>query len=333
MAFSSRRRVLGVLALVLAMAGWGLTFSLNRFLLRDTTMAHEPWAGLSLTVLRFVVVVPLIVPWAAVILWRRRRQLRRDLLALGGLGLFGVVGYYLLANTAQVYASASMNAVLHQMTPLVAFVGGLLVLRERLSATKLLGTVVALAAAVAYSVLEAGADFHGDNIPLAVLLIFLTALDWTLYMIVAKRLLARWSPIEVSVVGNALGLAMLMPLAELLRPLGLGVRWNILAELAPVHWAAILYLAFGAGLLCYILYNVGLRAVEASRAAVFTYLLVPAAMISALWLPGELKEPLSLWKCLCAAGIIAGVALVTWRPSPTPAPDQPTPEARSDDAA
>ena len=107
MTLSSRRRVLGVLALVLAMAGWGLTFSLNRFLLRDTPMAHEPWAGLSLTVLRFAVVVPLILPWAAAILWRRRLQLRHDLLALCGLGLFGVVGYYLLANTAQVYASAS----------------------------------------------------------------------------------------------------------------------------------------------------------------------------------------------------------------------------------
>ncbi|HOI55642.1 MAG TPA: DMT family transporter [Phycisphaerae bacterium] len=320
-----RHRAFGIAALVLSMVGWGVTFCLNRFLLRHTPVAAEPWSGLSLTVLRFALLVPLIVPWTAVILWRRRRHLRRDLFGLCGLGLFGVVGYYLLANTAQVYASASMNAVLHQMTPLVAFVGGLVVLRERLTAAKLIGTVLALAAAVAYSLIEAGADFQGDNIPLAVLLIFLTALDWTVYMLIAKRLLARWSPIDVSVAGNGLGIVLLMLLAAALRPLGLAVRWSILAELGAVHWAVILYLAFGAGLLCYILYNAGLRTVEASRAAVFTYLLVPAAMVSALWLPGDLKEPLSLWKCLCAAGIIAGVAMVTWRSvdaqTPGPAPE------------
>ncbi|MBN2583791.1 MAG: DMT family transporter [Planctomycetes bacterium] len=323
MASSARRRAFGVTALVLAMVGWGLTFSLNRLLLRDTAMAGEPWPGLSLTVLRFAVVAPVMLAWAIAILWRRRRQLRRDILALCGLGLFGVIGYYLTANTAQVYASASMNAVLHQMTPLVAFAGGVLVLREKLTFAKGLGVIVALGAAVAYSLLEAGADFQGDNIPLAVMLLFLTALDWTLYMLIAKRLLVRWSPTDVSVVGNALGLVMLLPLAEALRPWGLGVRWSILAELSPTHWIVVLYLAFGAGLLCYILYNAGLRIIEASRAAVFAYLLVPAAMVSALWLPGDLREPLSLWKCLCAAGIIAGVALVTLKPPRDPPPAAP----------
>jgi len=302
-----------VLALVLAMAAWGVSFSMNRWMLEATPLAGEPWQGMSLSALRFAAAgLPLAV-WAGLILWRRRGLLRADWGRLVLLGLLAVPGYHLAANSAQSYASASLNAVLQQMTPAVAFLGGLVFLREKLSALKVAGLAVASAGAVWYSVAAGRDALAGDNIPLAVLLVVLVAVDWTLYLVVAKRLLQRWSGMELAVVANAIGAVILLGLAEALRSRIGGVRWSILAELSPAGWAALAFLSLVAGILCYVLYNMGLKIVEASRAAVFGYLLVPAAMLSALALPGNLREALTIEKVAAAAIIIAGVWLVTWR--------------------
>jgi len=322
MADSSSRRLLGAGALVLAITLWGISFAVNRWLLAATALSGESWPGLSLSMFRFAVAAPVLLPWAVWILHRRRHGLTAaDRWQLPALGVLGVVGYHLLAATAQQLAPASLNAVLHQMTPLVAFAGGLVLLREKLSVLKALGLLVASAGAVWYSIIESGATLTGrtarmgDNIPLAAFLIFLVAIDWTLFMVVAKKVLRRWSGIETAVLGNAIGAVMLIAVAELLRAFGLGVSWRLMAGFSPWAWANIVFLAMVAGIVCYVLYNAGLKRLEASRVAVFGYLLVPGAMLAALQLPGELKEELSLWKVACAAVIILGVLLVTWKPS------------------
>ena len=301
------------------MTAWGASFSMNRWMLQGTPLAGEPWQGMSLSAVRFAVAGPPLLVWAGFILWRRRGGLRADWGRLALLGLLGVPGYHLAANTAQSYASASLNAVLQQMTPVVAFAGGLVFLRERLSVLKVAGLAVASAGAVWYSVAAGRDALSGDNIPLAVLLVVLVAVDWTLYLVVAKRLLRRWSGMELAVVANAMGAVMLLGLAEATWPVTGGVRWGILTELSPASWVVLAFLSLVAGILCYVLYNVGLKTIEGSRAAVFGYLLVPAAMLSATALPGDLRETLTIEKVAAAAVIIAGVWLVTWRRRAQPA--------------
>ncbi len=343
-------RVFGFLLLTLAMAGWGITFGMNRWMLEDTPLKAEPWPGLSLSVIRFGLAAVALLPWAALIVWRRYRMTRSagmaapvgELTGLAGssgspaaggsavdilaplnwrrwmelvvLGLLSVVGYHLLANSAQSYASAGLNAVLHQMTPVVAFIGGLIALKERVSTVKLAGLAVASVGAIWYSLVEAGSALKGDNIPLAALLIFLVALDWTFYLVLAKRALRYWSGMELAVVANAIGSLLLVVLAlvlELIPAVGLQVDWSILCGFDGFTWFIMLYLSLVAGVICYLFYNAGLKRVESSQAAVFGYLLVPVALVTGLFLPGDLREELSVTKILAAAMIVAGVYLVT----------------------
>lgn len=308
-----RYRMIGVLALTLSMTGWGVSFAMNRWMLEGTPLAGEPWKALSLASFRFLLAGPVLVVWAALILRRRGRVSLRDWGQLSLLGLLGVVGYHLLAGSGQSYASSSLNAVLHQMTPVVAFVGGLVFLRERLSALKLLGLAVASAGALWYSLLESEGALAGDNIPLAALMVSLVAVDWTLYLVLAKRALRRWSAVELTVLSNAVGAVMLLAVAEALRPAGLGVTWPLAASFDPAAWLALAYLGLVAGVVCYLLWIAGLKRLEGSRVAVFGYLLVPVAMVTASFLPGKLHESLSPSKVAAAALIIAGVWLVTWR--------------------
>lgn len=316
--FTQSRRF-GFILLTLTMVGWGLSFSMNRYLLKGTALADEPWGGMSLSVLRFAVALPILLVWSAVILRRRGRLAAGEWAELALMALLAVLGYHLLSNSAQTYASSSLNAVLHQMIPVVAFVGGLVFLREKLSVLKFAGLVVATAGALWYSTAETAVALDSDNVPLAVLLVALVAIDWTLYMIVAKKALRRWSPVEMTVLVNTLGAIMLLAVGELVRPAGLGVSWQLFAEFSVVAWMAMLYVGLVAGIVCYVSFNAGLRIVEGSRAAVFEYLLVPVSMIAALWLPGELHEEPSATKIVAAAIIIAGVYMVTWRKkSPEP---------------
>jgi drug/metabolite transporter (DMT)-like permease len=313
MARFTRSRPFGFLLLTLTMVGWGLSFSMNRWLLRATPLADEPWGGMSLSVLRFAVAAPVLVVWAAVIVRRHGGLPLREWGELALLGALSVLGYHLLANSAQTYGSGSLNAVLHQMIPVIAFVGGLVFLRERLTLLKIAGVAVASAGAAWYSMAESEEALAGDNILLTALLVGLVAVDWTIYMILVKRALRRWSAVELTVLVNALGAAMLLVVGEALRPVGCGVDWRILGGLSFEGWAVLLYVALAAGIVCYLTYNAGLQLVEASRAAVFEYLLVPVTMAAGALLPGELHETPSAAKIVSAAVIIAGVYLVTWQ--------------------
>ena len=75
MADSSYRRLLGAGALVVALTLWGISFASNRWMLSATALNDESWQGLSLSVFRFAVAAPVLVPWAVWILHRRRHGL------------------------------------------------------------------------------------------------------------------------------------------------------------------------------------------------------------------------------------------------------------------
>ena len=314
MARFAQSRLFGYLLLTLTMVGWGPSFAMNRWLLEETPLSGEPWPGLSLSALRFATLLPVLLVWSALILRKHGWLSGRQWAEVALLGLLSVVIYHLLTNTAQGLGSSSLIAVLHQMIPAIAFAAGLIFLRERLSPVKFAGLLLATAGATWYALSESGDAAAGANVPLAVLLVLVMGLDWTVYMVVAKRALGRWSGVELTVLATTAASLMLIAISELLRPAGCGVTWSILARLEPQAWAVFLYVSVAAGLVCYLTYNAGLKRVEASRAAVFEYLLVPVAMVTAFYLPGALQEEITWSKALAAAIIIAGVYLVTWQP-------------------
>lgn len=307
MARFTQSRFFGYLLLTATMVGWGPSFAMNRWLLEETPMAAEPWPGLSLSVLRFTALLPVLLVWSALILRRRGWLPWRQWGEVALLGLLSVVVYHLLTNTAQSLGSSSLIAVLHQMIPVIAFVAALVFLRERLSLVKFAGLLLATAGALWYSASESGDATAGHNVPLAVLLVLVMGLDWTVYMVAAKRALGRWSGVELTVLANTVASLMLIAVSESLRPAGYGVDWTILTRLSPPGWAVLLYVSVTAGLVCYVTYNAGLKLVEASRAAVFEYLLAPVALITAFCM----KEEVTRVKVIAAAIIIAGVYLVT----------------------
>ena len=306
-------RLLGFALLTMSMVGWGVTFAMNRWMLESTPISDEPWPGLTLSALRFALVAIVLVPWATVLLWRRWPLSLRRWAELVVLGILSIVAYHLLANSAQTYASSGLNAVLHQMTPVVAFIGGLLALKERITAMKLAGLAMATAGAIWYSLSEAGAALVGDNIPLAAALIFMVALVWTFYMVFAKRALAFWSGVDLAVIVTAIGAVLMVLVSVALSGTRVTVDWGIFSDFGRPAWLIMIYLSLVAGVACYLMYNEGLKRVEGSQAAVFGYLLVPVALVTGLFLPGELREIVTPAKLMAAVMIIAGVYLVTWQ--------------------
>ncbi len=146
----------------------------------------------SLLFLRFTMATTLIATIMAI----RRIPLPRGraLLGLIAMGAFGYVGQSMCYFTALRLASASLVSLVLYLYPV--FVAGLaaVILKERLTATKL----VALAVALAGAALTIG--FGGGGTPAGVAAALGAALAYSLYIIAGTRLLRSVAPIPATAV-------------------------------------------------------------------------------------------------------------------------------------
>lgn len=85
-------------------------------------------------------------------------------------------------------------------------------------------------------------------------------------------------------------------------------KWDAVLRLTPGQWTALLFLALVCSALAYAAYNYALTAVDASRAAVFTYIEPVVASLLAIAL---LEESLGLQTICGAMTIAVSIIIVT----------------------
>ena len=194
--------------------------------------------------------------------------------------------------------SAGRAAILFNMQPfftlllLPAFVPG-----ERLSARRWLGTAVAFAG-VALVLAErgvAGGALLGD------LLCLLAALGWTGNVILNKTMPRDVNAVTV-IFWNAAAAIPVLGLAALVFEQGAGWRWSA-AGVASLAYLGVVAAGLGFVLIVWLTRNY-----SASRVNVFVFL-SPVFGVLIGW--GLLGEPISAMQALGAAGVAAGILLVS----------------------
>jgi drug/metabolite transporter (DMT)-like permease len=280
---------------VFAVVVWGGTFIATKIALEEASPATIVW-------IRFAIGVAIL---GATVLSRGQFALpqRSDVAYLALLGFIGVTFHQWLQATGLQTAQATTTAWIVASTPVFIAILGWMVLKERFSWLRIAGIVLAAAGVLTVvSKGNLGALVSGQEGTIGDFLIFISAINWAVYTVLARRELARHPAARMMFYVMLFGW-----LFTTVWIFGFGPGLSEMAGLSVRVWAAILVLGiFGSGL-AYVAYNDALQALPASQLGVFLNIEPLVTTLLAAAMIGETITPVTL---IGGAVILLGVYLV-----------------------
>lgn len=280
-----------------AVALWGLAFPLIQIGLDD-------FSPVMLGFLRFALAAAVM---AAIVFMRFKASevavtLRKEWKPLLLLGLLYVTIPNVAQNIGLEHGTSSVASVIQSSGPVMTLLFAALLLGEKVTRLKGLGTVIAMSGTV---MLVAGDGISvGDDGFVSNALILASAASYGLAWVSAKRMMDSNPPLLV------IGLSIMFGTAMLAVSVPFEPDMSASFDVESVTNLLVL------GVLCAgassVLYLRALEREEASRLAFFIYLMPVFASLFAWTIRGERVEP---WTVLCAAVIAAGIAVATRRSS------------------
>ncbi len=282
---------------------WSTTFA-------ALVAALDHFAPTQLLFLRWTLTSLLFLAFGAVT--RMRLPHRADLPKIALAGVLGFGAYQMLLVNGQMGVSASMSGFLINMSPV--FTIGIAVALGREKATGFTWAGVAICMAGLALMAQARGGF-GSIGPSAALVVA-AALCFSLYTLVTKPLLAKYSPLEVTAYATVAGSIPFLVFAP--------GSFGALATASAADIATVVFLAVFPGGLAYVLWSRAVKGLAPGLAARFLYL-IPVLGIPVAWIwVGEVPHPLVV---IGGLATIAGVAVSTLKPrrgfSVTVAPHTP----------
>ena len=295
---SSRHQPSTWIAIAVALLLWAAAFAGIRAGLRD----YGPG---QVALLRFGTASIVLLVYALIA--RLRMPDVRDLPRIALAGLLGITIYHVALNYGEQTVSAGAAALLISTSPIFTAMLSSFVLRETITGWGWTGIAISFAG-VALIALGEGGEFGLE--PNA-LLILLSAVTTSLYFIVSKKPLRRYSALEFTTYAIWAGTIPMLVFAP-----GLIEQMPVAA---PSSTWAVVFLGVFPGAVSYVLWSLALSRMPASTLATFLYFQpVNATWIAWLWL----REVPSVLAIVGGVISVAGVVVVNVRGvSRDPAPD------------
>jgi drug/metabolite transporter (DMT)-like permease len=219
---------------------------------------------------------------------------RRHAWLLVAAALFGMSAYQLLLNAGELHVPAGTASIIVASAPLVSVAIAALALRERLTVTKVGGSVVAIAGVAVVCLSRSGA-----TVTSAIWIVVGAAVVQGIYHPLIKPLLRTRTGLEVATYAMTIGAVLAIPL--------LPWAWERLATAPASAWGAAIYLALVPSAVGFVLWGYAVANLSIATSTSLLYL-VPAVavLIAYVWL-GEAPQPNEL---LGGLVILAGVVLI-----------------------
>jgi drug/metabolite transporter (DMT)-like permease len=223
---------------------------------------------------------------------------RRDALRVVAAGLFVVTLYHLALNAGERTTTAGTASVVIAGAPAMALTMSLALGLEGFSRRRAAGLAVAFAGVVVVILLGSGQSVSVSSSK-GPLLVLIAAASFAAYNVLAKPLLGRYDAIAVSSAASLVGTVALLPFAAS----GTADR---LTGMSGGDLLLVLYLGLVCTLAGYVLWTVGLRGLDPSRAVAYLYgVPVVAVAVGAL----TLGESVTAWLLVGGLLVVGGVAL------------------------
>jgi drug/metabolite transporter (DMT)-like permease len=297
------KRLLAYILLIITAIIWGIAGPV----IKHTLQFIPPFTFLFW---RFLLASIIFLPF---LIWRAKKEKEtiKSLLPIIPIGFLGIPLCLTFVFLGFERTSALDGTILGALAPIFIVLAGVLFLNEKVTKLETLGLVVAIAGSVvmiSQPLLE-GSAFAQKNL-LGNLLILLSDIVWTAYIIASKKEFKKHSPFVITAVSFLTGLVTIFPLA-LLESGSQLTNYELLITNHPAL-LGLLYMTFLSSVVGYFAFEIGLKLIEASEASLFAYLQpIFAAPAAIVWLGEKVTPPF-----LVGAGIIAlGVFLTEFRPS------------------
>ena len=216
---------------------------------------------------RFVLAALIFLPVAVWLHLKGERIERKDIPELLLLGIFGAALLYMLQDSGISMTKVINSSLMVIFNPAMTLLLSAFFLKERVDAKKIMAIFVAFLGA--FLVITNGDMNIGTkmNDILGSMLVLASTFCWAIYTIISKSFVKRHSPVFITVYSSILGALMLIPIAFL------ASSPSKFLTLSLYSFAGLLYLAIICVAFCYFAWSYALERIEASRTAVFTYLI------------------------------------------------------------
>ena len=282
---------------------WGGAFGSTKHVLSELP-------PLTTSAVRFLLAGLLLAGWLVIRREWDKKVIKENWLGLTGLGLSGVLAYNYFFAVGLQYTSAITGALVVVINPVTTALVAVMFLGETWSWRLGLGITASLAGVMTVITQGDLAALTGLALNYGELLLFGAVASWTTYTILGKIVMKKVKPALATTVSTLIGAGFLV-----LASLGEGA-WHTLPGLSGQVMAELVYLAVFATVAAFIMFNVGIARIGASKASAYINLMPVNAMLIAWLVYGETITVMHLAGMVL---VITGVCLTTLAPA---APDR-----------
>lgn len=285
-----------LLALAFTMAVWGI----SPVFFRSLTLALGP--GDQLVIRYAMVGVVFFVVLLATGGWRIKAADWPRMLFLG----FGAYVFYNLGSAfGFVHINAGTGSLIIGTQPLLIALVGIVLAREPLTATTVLGLAVGFIGILFLVWKDLGVSGEPQGFLLGCAMIFVSGTFWALYAVISRPLSQRYGSLTVTAMSSVLCAAALVLL------LGRPSTLTTLSGMDSASWTGMFYLVVLVNVITMVTWNYGAARLPAAAAGAFLYLVPPIGVLAGALILGE---KVTSGMVIGGALIMAGVAITQFGP-------------------
>ncbi|WP_296311887.1 DMT family transporter [Winogradskyella sp. UBA3174] len=229
---------------------------------------------------------------------------KKDYLKFFVAALFGVVINMLLFFKGLEYTTPIHASSIMIIVPIIILILSAIILKENVTKLKILGVALGLVGALILTIYGKSGR-PGDNVLLGNLFIFLNAISYSIYVILIKKLTAKYHPFTFIKWMFLFGLIILIPFGydELN-----AIEWE---TFTPYTTFSVLFVIIGATFGTYLFNPIALNKLKASTVGMFIYLQPVIAGLFALIMGADFIDAIKIGAMII---IFLGVYVVTIKP-------------------
>ncbi len=218
-------------------------------------------------------------------------------------GFFGVAFNQMMFFKGLHLTTPINAAVTMTSTPILVFLSAIYLGQEKLNLRRGVGILLGAVGAITL-ILMSTSQLRAENPTLGNFLVFVNAVSYAIYLVLAKPLMARYNPVTVIKWAFTIGWVMILPFG--IEGL-LEVVWTDMSS--NIIWS-IVFVVVGTSFLAYLFNIIALKNLRASTVSFYIYLQPLLATVIALSIG---VESLNSLKVLSGIAIFIGVFLVSYQ--------------------
>jgi drug/metabolite transporter (DMT)-like permease len=247
--------------------------------------------------------------WSLKMLFNRQKVEKKDFLLLALCGLFGVALNQLFFFYGLRYSSAINSGIIMAANPIMVLILSMLILREGSSLLRIGGILIGATGVVLLTLQNSTSSTDaswGD------FFLFVNALSYAFYLILAKPLMKKYSPLTVITYVFTFGLAFVL----LFPPTITNFLITPFETFTQGVWLKIIYVIVGVTFLTYLLTIYGLKYLSPAVSSVYIYIqpimvILFAFLFAATGISEDQTHSVTFIKILLMIMIFSGVYLTT----------------------